>query len=216
MSPDSEQVELPYFSGVRFGTFTATLVPILLVLAYLIDTGLYHPTREDELWALHSRAALPADAQPLDDSTVLSLHRTAAACFGCPEYTVRVFGSGKVEYVGDKFVCEFGERAGIADAREVRRLVEAMIVTGYFGFVWQRGDWWLDAPSATSSLQHRGHSFQLYHYQGDQGAPLWLRAMEQEIDRVAGTGRWLPNPSTLQCPDPRGGTRVVTMREPLL
>jgi hypothetical protein len=216
VSPDNEQGDLSYFSGVRFGTFAAVLVPVLLVLAYLIDAGLYHPTREDELWVLHSRAALRQDIQPLDDSTVLSLHRTAAECFGCPDYTVRVFGSGKVEYVGDEFVCEFGERAGIANAREVRRLVEAMIVTGYFGFVWKRGFWELDAPSATSYLQHAGQSYRLYHYLGDTGAPRWLGAMEKEIDRVSGAARWLPDPSTLQCHDPTGGTRPVTMRERVL
>jgi hypothetical protein len=46
--------------------------------------------------------------------------------------------------------------------------------------------------------------------------------MEDEIDRVAGTARWLPRESRTQehgwrllCPNPEGGTRHVTMNRPL-
>lgn len=214
VNPDNEQDDLPYVSELRFGTFAAILAAILLVMTHLLETGTYHPTREDKLWALHSRATA-AHAEPLDNSTVVSLRRTAAECFSCPQYSVRILGSGKVEYVGDQFVCAFGMHEAVADARAVRRLVEAMIASGYFGFAWKKGPYGLDASSATSVLRHRGQSYQIYDYHGDYGAPRWLRAMEDEIDRVAGTARWLPESSTFRCPDPAGGTRVVTMREPL-
>jgi hypothetical protein len=214
MTSGDDQYDLPYISSVRL-VYVPMLAAVLLVTGYLIDTGLYHPTREDELWAMHSRAAL-LDDQPLDDSTVLSLHRVAGDCFLCPQYSVRVFGSGRVEYVGDMYVCAFGRRESVADAREVRRLVEAMTASGYFGFSWRHGLWGLDAPSATTALRHAGQSYRLYHYLGDHGAPRWLRAMEKEIDRVAGTARWLPTPSTYLCRDPGGRMWQVTMREPSL
>jgi hypothetical protein len=67
-----------------------------------------------------------------------------------------------------------------------------MIATGYFGYSWQQGSYVTDNPTVVTALQHRGRSFEIRHYHGDQGAPEWLRAMEDEIDRVAGTSRWLP------------------------
>lgn len=215
MDATDDNNDLPYISELRIGRFAAVLLPVCVAMACLLATGIYYPTLEDRLWAVHSRAALPAHAEPLDDSTVISLYRASLDCFGCSEYRVQMYGSGRVEYVGDKFVCAFGAHEAVADVREVRRLVDAMVASGYFAFVWKRGPPGIDAPSATSTLQHRGRAYQIHHDLGDDAAPRWLRAMEDEIDRVAGTARWLPDPIAWHCRDPAGGTRIVTMREPI-
>lgn len=215
MDATDENDELAYISELRIGRYAAILLSVLVATACLLATGLYHPTREDELWEVSSRAALAAYAEPLDDTTVISLHRTSLSCITCPECSVRVFGSGRVEYIGNEFVCAFGKHEGVADPRRVRRLVEAMVASGYFGFVWKKGEYAFDASSATSVLQHQGQSYTLDHYLGDSGAPRWLWAMEREIDQVAGSARWLPMPSYMSCPNPAGGRRVVTMHEPI-
>jgi hypothetical protein len=209
-----ENNDLAYISDLRIGRYAAILLAVLVMTACVLATGLYYPTREDRLWALLSRKAVPQLAQPLDDSTVVSLYRTSLSCFGCSEYHIQIFGSGRVEYVGSQFVCAFGAQAGVADARAVRRLVDAMVGSEYFGFSWQRGSYAFDAPGALTTLRHQGRSYRTDHYLGDSGAPRWLSAMEQEIDRVAGSARWLPDPNTWQCTDPAGGKRLVTMREP--
>jgi hypothetical protein len=210
VSANDEQVDLSYVSELRIGVLAASLAVVLLAMACTLATGLYWPTHEDKLWALLSRKALPEHAEPLDDSTVLSLQRASLSCFGCPDYSVRIFGSGKVEYAGDQYVCVFGVHEAAADTREVRRLVEAMLASGYSGFAWKKGPYRMDAPNATSILRHHGRSYHIDHYLGDPGAPRWLGAMEQEIDRVAGSARWLPDPSTFRCTDPAVGTRMVT------
>jgi hypothetical protein len=75
-------------------------------------------------------------------------------CLGeCPMYKVKIFGSGRVEYVGEHFVCAFGARAATTDPREVR-LVEAMVATGFFGYEWKSGLWWTDSPTVYSTLRH--------------------------------------------------------------
>jgi hypothetical protein len=138
--------DLAHISELRFGRFAAILLSVLIAMTCLLATGIYWPNRADKLWALVSRKALPEHVEPLDDSTVISLTRTT--CFGwCPEYTVRIFGSGRVEYVGTAYVCTFGAQAATADAREVRRLVEAMIGTGFFDYAWKEGPFRTDNPT---------------------------------------------------------------------
>lgn len=71
--------------------------------------------------------------------------------------------------------------------------------------------------SADTSLRYQGRFFQIDHYLGDDGAPKWLRSMEKEIDRVAGTSRWLPTEGKNwrgECPIDDGGMREVTLDEP--
>lgn len=137
MGATDDSDDLVYLSKLRFGRFAAILLSVLIAMTCLLATGIYWPNRADKLWPLVSRKALPERVEPLDDSTVISLTRTL--CFGwCPEYTVRIFGSGRVDYVGVHYVCTFGAQAATADAREVRRLVEAMIGTGFFDYAWQK------------------------------------------------------------------------------
>jgi hypothetical protein len=215
MVAPGENDDLSYASEVGFGRYAAVLLSVLLTMGCVLEIGAYHPTRLDRLWALVSRKPMPEHSAPLDDTTVISLTRTM--CFGeCPDYVVRIFGSGRVEYLGNNFVCTFGAQTATADPREVRRLVEAMIGTGFFGYGWARGSYATDNPTVTSVLTHGGQSYALSHYHGDDGAPHWLYAMENEIDRVAGTARWLPRYGERTgwhslCTTHDGGTRDVTM-----
>jgi hypothetical protein len=210
--------EPAYVSELRIGRFGVILLAVLVAMACTLASGIYFPTPADRLWALVSRKALPEHVAPFDDSTVITLIRTM--CEGwCPGYRVQIYGSGKVEYVGIHYVCTFGEHVATADAREVRRLVEAMIATGYFGYSWKQGPFWIDAPTVTSVLQHGGRSRTLPHDHGDRGAPRWLHDMEDEIDRVAGTARWLPRASKETgwrplCLSAEGGERDVTFSDP--
>lgn len=219
MVAPGENDDLSYASEVGFGRYALILLSVLLTMGCVLEIGVYHPDRADRLWALVSRKPMPEHSTPLDDSTVISLTRTT--CFGyCPEYVVRIFGSGRVEYRGSTYVCIFGAQTANADPREVRRLVEAMIGTGFFGYTWTRGSYWTDNPTVTSVLTHGGQSYALGHYHGDERSPKWLFDMENEIDRVAGTAQWLPRYGEhtgwrFLCPTPDGGTRDATWRAPI-
>lgn len=211
--------DLPYLSETSYGVFALTLAPILIYFAFAwsVDTGIIYTSRNEELWAVHSKLPInTVPAAPLDDSTVISLRR--GICFlWCPNYRLKIFGSGRVEYYGYGSVCAYGAQTARADTREIARLVEAMTAAGYFGYSWQEGPFGFDAPSADTSLRRQGRSFEIHHYYGDAGAPRWLRSMEAEIDRVAGSARWLPTydkEGLLKCPDGDGGVRDVTMDEP--
>jgi hypothetical protein len=127
----------------------------------------------------------------LDDSTVITLER--GPCFGrCPEYTVTMYGSGRIEFDGRRYVCEMGHQSARAPTSEVRRLVAQMLAAGYFELDWTAGPLATNASTVTSSLRHAGQTRQIEHYLGDAGAPRLLKTLEDRIDAVAGTWRWLP------------------------
>lgn len=207
--------EPPYFSEIPFGVFLSVMGPfaLLVALALALGAGLLHETQADYLWAINTaQTSSGGRFPPLTDSTVITLHRSICGEGWCPEYTVRLSGSGKVEYDGRAFVCEYGVRIARANPRAVTRLVQAMVATGYFGYSWPKGEFWTDAHTAVTSLRHDGRFYAISHYHGDDGAPKWLRSMEGEIDRVAGTVRWLPirgKNGIASCPTPYGRLREV-------
>lgn len=208
----------PYISSLRFGAFALVLAPFGLWLALVcaLEGGVLFPSQADEAWFVSSRRPLVQNDVALDDSTVLSLERTM--CFGwCPDYTLRLHGSGRVEYVGRHFVCDFGERESAADTQEVRRLVEAMLTAGFIGLAWNPGALMTDHETVVTTLHHDGRTFRVSHYHGDPGAPRWLSFMEEEIDRVAGSARWLPITGEdwrLYCKSAEGQLRPVSMEGP--
>jgi hypothetical protein len=203
---------------VPYGAFVAFVSPfaLLLALGLALSCGVIYPTRADHLWAVNSARQVDERARLLTDATVVMLHRSQ--CYGwCPEYDLTISGSGNVTYNGKAYVCEFGRRTARVDPREVSRLVEAMVATGYFGYSWSKGLFATDNPTVTTSLQHDGHAYQIAHYHGDTGAPDWLRAMEREIDRVAGTERWLPvrrDDGMRGCSAPDGSMRTPSDSPP--
>jgi hypothetical protein len=208
----------PYISGLRFGLFVLVLAPLGLWLALVcaVEEGVLFPSRADEAWFVASRRPLAENGAALDDSSMIFLERRM--CFGwCPDYTLRLHGSGRVEYVGRHFVCDFGERESTADTLEVRRLVEAMLTAGFIGLAWNPGALMTDHETVVTTLHHDGRAFRVSHYHGDPGAPRWLSSMEEEIDRVAGSARWLPITGEdwrLYCKSAEGQLRPVSMGGP--
>lgn len=186
-----------YISRLGFGAFSMVLAPfgLWLALIFALEGGVLFPTRADEAWAVASARPLVDNAAALDDSTVISIERSM--CFGwCPDYSLRLYGSGRVEYEGRHYVCDFGERSANADRREVRHLVdatvEAMRAAGYSDLSWDVGSFVLDAAMVTTVMRHEGRTVRIKHSWGSPATPRWLSLMEEELDRVAGTARWLP------------------------
>jgi hypothetical protein len=131
------------------------------------------------------------EGRVLDDSTVISLVR--GPCFGkCPEYTVAIYGSGRVEFDGRRYVCAPGRRTAQASIADVRTLLEQMLAFGYLDFYWRPGSKPSLSDTVISSLNHDGYYRRVEHHVGDRKAPAFLRELEERIDEVAGTWRWLP------------------------
>jgi hypothetical protein len=117
---------------------------------------------------------------------VITMRRTA--CFGpCPIYLVTIYGDGTVMYQGYRHVSVTGIQTGQIPRADVRNLVNEMALRGYFFFPAGYISGITDQPTVTTSLSINGIRKSFYDYAG----PAWIKDIENRIDEVAGTDKWV-------------------------
>jgi hypothetical protein len=127
------------------------------------------------------------DAQPFQ----VSLERTA--CFGrCPMYVVTVAGDGQVTFAGKDFVAQAGTHQGDVDTAVVDQLRQAITDAGFFAM----NDCYCerrmtDMPSVIITVQWGERQKTVKHYTGDHSAPAALIKLQEQIDALAGSERWV-------------------------
>ena len=138
---------------------------------------------------------------------IITLRRTA--CLGaCPVYSLEIFDDGFIRYVGTKFVQYQGEHRAVITRDAVDNLVASFLRANYFflkdrcenckgpdGSVGEISD----LPTTFTSLRDGTRKKSAMNY---ACAPQRLRELEDEIDRVANTHRWIGNP-LLNLPAPK-------------
>jgi len=129
---------------------------------------------------------------------VITLERTT--CFGtCPAYTLTIFDDGKVVFEGKEFVKHKGTAEGQITKAQLDELVRAFNRLNYMKLDDEYGtgdrcpDMWTDYPSAITSINQDGQVKRILHYQGCRGLPILgqLTALENKIDQVVNTKRWI-------------------------
>jgi len=125
------------------------------------------------------------------DVAWVSLARTA--CYGtCPVYTVRIDGAGRVEFTGHAFTCIRGRATASVPRESAQRLFAALAAIGFAALPdFTRVDA-TDAPAAEVAFSDGQATHRVRHYHGMRDVPAQVGAVEDAIDRVAGTARWLP------------------------
>jgi hypothetical protein len=131
-------------------------------------------------------------AQPL-----LSL--TRGPCYGrCPEYTVSLYGDGRVEYRGTAAVAVMGAASGRADSAAVWAAYEALLADGasaadtLYGVDHPACQPYIpDTPVITLGVQVDRTVHRIQFDAGCAGAPSYLRRASEQIDRVAAVDGWV-------------------------
>lgn len=131
-------------------------------------------------------------AQPL-----LSL--TRGPCYGrCPEYTVSLYGDGRVEYQGTAAVAVMGAASGRADSAAVWAAYEAILADGVSAADTVYGvdhptcqPYIPDTPVVTLGVQVARTLRRIQFEAGCAGAPSSLRRASEQIDRVAAVDGWV-------------------------
>lgn len=172
---------------------------------------------EPEELALVEPAAPPPQAvQRIPDAVVEGIPADArielkrGACYGtCPVYTVVLTADGVVRWHGERFV-------------EARRDDEATITTVAFAELWQRlndeefaklpdaypeypspycAEMRTDHPSAIVTISATDVDARVFDYHGCLGNDRLdaFRKLEDRIDEIAGTSRWVGRCSTKPC-----------------
>ena len=130
---------------------------------------------------------------------VITLER--GACFGsCPVYKLSIFADGRVEFEGKEFVKRKGKARGQITKAALQSLVREFEKINYMKldneYVSEGPncpEYWTDLPAAVTSLDWKGKKKRIRHYHGCRGLAVLdqLTALEDKIDQVVNTKRWI-------------------------
>jgi hypothetical protein len=139
------------------------------------------------LVALTSLTTSDAAAQAIPEDFVIKLERTA--CFGfCPVYRVSIDARGNVTYDGVSFVRVAGRQTDRIPISSVAALLATVDRIRFFELDDKYRQLITDLPTTFVTVTRDGHSKRIEDY---FGAPKSLHDLEQQIDDLAGTARWI-------------------------
>jgi len=130
---------------------------------------------------------------------VITLERTP--CFGtCPSYKLTIYDDGKVEYEGRDFVKLKRKAEGQITKAQLEELIREFERIDYQNLAddYTLGSkncphGWTDNPTAVTSLNWKDKKKTIRHYHGCRGSDVLdqLTALEDKIDQVVNTKRWI-------------------------
>lgn len=125
------------------------------------------------------------------NTLVIRLKRTR--CYGpCPSYSVEVHGNGEVEFSGISNVSSPGRHSTKISKELVQQLVAAFREANYFSLRDEYVAPITDLPTFTTSIEFDNSRKSVKDYAGSRaGMPDALMDLEDNIDRIAGTEKWI-------------------------
>lgn len=142
----------------------------------------------------------PLPIDPIPDDAYIHMRRTG--CFGeCPQYEVRIRADGSMQWSGDMYVAAEGGRTSTFERAAFVELWRSLAVVPWHELP-------ATEPSFGSDMCHRratdmptvhvrvgagGFAYRVHDYQGCDGndALKDFRTIEDRIDALAGTARWI-------------------------
>jgi len=135
---------------------------------------------------LNARRAQPSKPTNTTD-VVITLERTQ--CFGtCPSYTLTIYGDGRLVYEGRVYVRVTGTQTAQISQDDIRAIVDEFYKIGYFSLNDSYTAAITDLQTTTTSITINGTTKRVIDY---YGAPQALRELENKIDEIADTKRWV-------------------------
>jgi ankyrin repeat protein len=129
----------------------------------------------------------------IKDLNTLRMSLTRTSCYGtCPAYSVEVRGNGEVIYRGERSVLITGEHHDRISRQEVIKLLEAFHNADYFSLKDGYSQFVTDVPTYTTAIEFDGRKKSVGDYVGaGAGMPDIVAELEDKIDELAGTEKWL-------------------------
>lgn len=141
-----------------------------------------------ERWALH-----PGSFPEPWDLQGVKIKLSRSVCYGrCPAYQVTIQGDGKVHFTGESFVASPGKHDAQISTEAVKSLVRRFEKARFFSAEREYIARVTDNPTYTLTLTAGGKTKSVTDYVGEQvGMPLVITDLENAVDEVAGTARWI-------------------------
>jgi hypothetical protein len=134
----------------------------------------------------------PEQADPGPHVLLATLER--GLCYGrCPVYKLAIYRDGDVAYHGEQFVKVKGDATTHLTPARLGNLERAFADAHYSALAstYTHEDV-TDVPTEITSFRDDGdRTKQVEHYRGDSRAPEALTKLEDEIDRIVGSERWI-------------------------
>ena len=113
-------------------------------------------------------------------------------CMGtCPVYSLEIFGNGTVVYDGNRFVNVTGQQISNISQDRVRDLVEEFYKINYFSLNDKYDQVVItDQRTVTTSIDTNGSYKSVFDNHGAI-APEGLRALEDKIDEITNSNKWI-------------------------
>ena len=144
-----------------------------------------------------TRPERPIPFPEIRDWKSLKITLVRTDCFGpCPVYKVEISGDGTIAYRGYRFVAAKGWRHAKTSAEAVRDLYARFKKADFYWLYNEYAAPVTDLPSYHTSISFDGRTKQVMDYGGSAiGMPIDVRDLENQIDSVAGTEKWVRGPA---------------------
>jgi hypothetical protein len=138
--------------------------------------------------------ATPAPTSPstISDLSNVTIGMERNMCMGtCPVYSLEIFGNGTLVYNGERFVNVTGKQISSIPENEVKELAEEFYNINYFSL----NDTFdkivqTDQPTVITSININGTFKSIFDNLGAI-APEGLRALENRIDEITNSSKWI-------------------------
>jgi ankyrin repeat protein len=130
---------------------------------------------------------------PIGDRKSILMTLSRSGCFGmCPTYKVEIHGDGTVIYEGHSYGAVEGRHTTHISKEDVDALLEEFRQAHYFSLEDKYEYQVTDNPTYETSLSIGGKTKKVTDYVGAfAGMPLSVSRLEDAIDRIAGTTKWV-------------------------
>lgn len=166
-----------------------TLLASILLIPYLVSFSLNTTETFDS-----SGTSFLHKADIVQTDTLVAMERTV--CFGtCPAYSLTIESDGKVTFNGKQFVQHTGVVTGEMNQKNLDQLIKRIDESNFMEFPTnpECESRYTDMPSVYLTIQLDGKRNSLTHYHGCKGFEFEedLFALEEAIDSLAGTDKWI-------------------------
>lgn len=126
-----------------------------------------------------------------NSKVTITLERSG--CFGsCPSYTVTASTDDGIVFQGGGYVAASGKHMDSVDADEVRKLAKRFVAADFYSMDSSYTASVTDNPSYSLSIAIDGHTKRVEDYVGAwEGMPAVITELEDQVDTVARTERWI-------------------------